>query len=84
MSYIKKCRENKQNDFTFINICEVIEKYHLEGDELRWSSKDQTVVGNDTVQWKATISNALQFFQNKEDLTYITRKNVWYVLPHYA
>ena len=84
MAYIKKCRENKQNDFTFINVCEVIEKCHLKGDELRWSVKDQTVVGNDTVQWKATISNALQFFQNKEDLTYITRKNVWYVLPHYA
>ena len=83
MDYINKCRKNKQNDFTFTDVCELIEKFHLEGDKLRWSSKDQTVVGNDTVQWKATISNALQFFQDKEDLKYLSRKNIWFVLPSY-
>ena len=83
MDYINKCRKNKQNDFTFTDVCELIEKLHLEGDKLRWSLKDQTVVGNDTVQWKATISNALQFFQDKEDLKYLSRKNIWFVLPSY-
>ena len=83
MAYINKCRKDEQDDFTFDYMCELIEKNHLQDGKLRWSSKDQTVVGNDTVQWKSTISNALQFFQNKEDLKYLSRKSIWFVLPSY-